>query len=75
MTSCWLRNHDRLDDDDDQHGSEVSLAPHLIRQGDRHLPRHVFRLRLRRPARVCRRQLYLLGGEGEKKRKGETEES
>jgi hypothetical protein len=67
-----FRHHHRLDDDDDQHRRPQLPPQDKLRESDRYLPGDVFRVRLRRPARVRRRQLHLLGGAGqEEEQKGE----
>ncbi len=73
MLRCYpLRHHHCAHDDDDQHGRALVAAAHLVRQGHRHLPGHVLRLRVRRAARVRRRQLHLLGRQGQEEEKGEA---
>ena len=57
----YSRNNDSADDDHHKQRREVVAAAHLLRQGYRHLPRHVFRVRVRRLARVRSRQLHVLG--------------
>ena len=70
--SSVRRHHDRADDDDHQYGRTVISTKDLLREGHRHIPRHVLRVRLRRVARVCCGQLYVLGREGQAE--GETTE-
>ena len=69
-----FRHHDRADDDNDQHRSAFVTAANLICEGDRHLPGHVLRVRLRRALRVCCGQLHILGGKGKEEEEGEETE-
>ena len=70
MAVCF-RHHHRADDDHHQYRRPVVATPHQLRESHRHLPSHVFRLRVRRLVGVRRRQLHLLG----RPRQEESEES
>ena len=69
-----FRHHDRADHDNDQHRSAFVTAANLIREGDRHLPGHVLRVRLCRALGVCCGQLHILGGQGKEEEEGEEAE-
>ena len=72
MCSSVRRHHDRADDDDHQYRRTIFTTEDLLREGHRHIPRHVFRVCVRRAARVRRRQLHVLGRTGQAE--GETAE-
>lgn len=59
------RDNHRADHDHHKHGRQELPAEDQLRQGHRHLPGDVLRLRFRRPAGVRGGELHVLGGEGE----------
>lgn len=56
-----FRYNNGTNNDNDKHGCAQQLAAHLVREGHRHIPGDVLRVRVRRAAGVRRRQLHVLG--------------
>lgn len=64
----YCRNNDRLDNDDDKYRRSFLTAENLLRESNRYLSGDELCVRVRSAARICCRELYLLGQEGEEEK-------